>query len=217
LLWQYAGPVYLAQNLFNADVSLYPVPASGSGAGSVSGDIFQGTATTPLPLGQAEIILFDSLMQPLDYVFSAPDGSYAFSQLADGMYYLQPEVPGKVNPAVAFTVGNGFPLDAVVDLIVPGDVIGIPDSEEELGASAIFPNPASSACAIRLEPRHAIGVLLQLRDLTGRVMSEAQCRLTAGPHILDLPVSGLASGLYFVVIQGDDGRSVVRKLQVCGQ
>ncbi|MEI6575423.1 MAG: T9SS type A sorting domain-containing protein [Bacteroidota bacterium] len=214
LLWQSASMIHLNQNLFNADISLSVVPNAIMGAASVSGNVSLGSATSPFPLAYVEVLLFDSLMQAIDYRIAGPDGAYAFQGISPGLHYLKVEIPGRFLEAQAFQAGNGFPDAALVDLVVPDNVIGISEPELISQVSQAFPNPASSECNICVVRKTPAMAHIQLIDLSGRILRQVEQRFVMGSNTLKIPLQTLNPGLYFIRIRVDGALPALRKIQV---
>lgn len=83
-----------------------------------------------------------------------------------------------------------------------------------LAMSAPYPNPASADAAIQLTVSNTSDVSVTLHDVLGRHISTVVAEtLPAGNHDVRLPVSGLATGTYFVRLQSE-GTVLTRPLTV---
>ena len=77
----------------------------------------------------------------------------------------------------------------------------------------IFPNPASEEAWIDLKAFEGLPVTLTISDATGKnKVSEKLPSATAAPHRVD--VSTLPTGLYFITLQAQGKRGMMKKLQV---
>lgn len=211
ILWQNAASVHLSQNLFNADITLTAVQNIASGAGNVAGDVSLTTATSPVPLANVEVLLLDSLMQPLDYTITDPDGHYIFYGIRPGVHFLRPEIPGKVCEPISFQAIGSFPDTTVVNILVPGNVIGIDEPGLIYSASEVFPNPAHLGSSIELamlSPSHGD---LRIFDITGRIIKQSTLSLGRGSNTLTLPLENLRNGMYILNIQLNGCKPLNRK------
>lgn len=79
---------------------------------------------------------------------------------------------------------------------------------------SVYPNPTNGLAAASVQLDAASKVSIEVFDITGRVIATvAEQKLAAGEHIIDLPVSNLASGLYNVKISTAKG-SVTERLSI---
>jgi photosystem II stability/assembly factor-like uncharacterized protein len=78
-----------------------------------------------------------------------------------------------------------------------GGIIGIPDIDQPVTQLSVFPNPATSKIYLQA----GLNGRLSLLDLEGRVIINKECR---GSRV-ELDVSRLKCGMYFVRIQGNKG------------
>ena len=83
-----------------------------------------------------------------------------------------------------------------------------------LAMSTAYPNPATSDATIEMTIAAPSGVSVTLHDVLGRqVMTVMEETIAAGKHDVHVPVSGLATGTYFVRLQSD-GMVMTRPLTV---
>ncbi len=83
-----------------------------------------------------------------------------------------------------------------------------------LAMSAAYPNPASTDASIQVTVSNTSNVSVTLHDVLGRQISTVVAEtLPAGNHDVRLPVSGLATGTYFVRLLSE-GTVITRPLTV---
>ncbi len=87
--------------------------------------------------------------------------------------------------------------------------VGVTEYGRDLGISA-FPNPVQSGAAINLKLSEPIDrAVVQLLSATGQtVWQRDEARMEAGLHLI--PMSGQASGMYFLRIQTADSSQIIR-------
>ena len=87
--------------------------------------------------------------------------------------------------------------------------VGVTEYGRDLGISA-FPNPVQSGAAINLKLSEPIDrAVVQLLSATGQTMWQRdEARMEAGLHVI--PMSGQASGMYFLRIQTADSSQIIR-------
>lgn len=103
--------------------------------------------------------------------------------------------------------GNSLYID---NININGSAVGV---EELVGGDTsirVVPNPAKGQAQLIFDIREAGPVTISLLDVLGRDLGMVQEGYAArGEQRLELPVSGLRSGMYFVrVVQGSDTRVV---------
>ncbi len=85
--------------------------------------------------------------------------------------------------------------------------VGIPENDRT-GDLSIVPNPTKDRVTLELSERKK-PLSLTLRDITGRKLSRQRIE---NPTSFQLDLSGEDPGLYFVELEGPDGKRIVRKL-----
>ena len=68
----------------------------------------------------------------------------------------------------------------------------------------IFPNPVSSTATMQLQSQHAESVMLKIVSSDGKVLSTETYSLTAGNNLIALNTERLTTGVYAVVIAGQN-------------
>lgn len=77
-----------------------------------------------------------------------------------------------------------------------------------------YPNPASGQTAVEVHLKHAATLSLEVTNIMGqKVMDMSQGKVNAGPHIFDINVSKLGSGVYFYTIHADE-QAITKKMIV---
>jgi len=115
-------------------------------------------------------------------------------------------LPGQQCTAVFsnVSVSGGFSGTAV-----DGPVEGVAFETEKLGASTLYPNPATNMVNIELGTTREQSTTLRLRNELGQVVEQRRLEVPAVKATLD--VSGLNNGMYFIeVITEGQEREVLR-------
>lgn len=101
-----------------------------------------------------------------------------------------------------------------VKLESPGIGTGIDDSRAGVGPfkGYIYPNPSHSKSWLRISPAAAVQALsVDVYDLAGARVAGIPARdYPSGEHIIALPLTSLAPGIYFCVISSGQGREALR-------
>ena len=94
---------------------------------------------------------------------------------------------------------------------LPKATTGINPFGKELMSMAIYPNPAGNLAGVEINLAKSMQASLQLTDLSGRVIWKSARVFQSGKQRVDLPVTNLPAGLYFIRLTSLDGQ-VVRKM-----
>jgi Cu/Zn superoxide dismutase len=84
----------------------------------------------------------------------------------------------------------------------PGTTTGI--EEKALPKSfAVYPNPSSGIVNVQIESSTSVPVQILVYDMLGKEVSAQMNKLNAGSNLLNLNISNLENGIYFIRIQSD--------------
>jgi PKD repeat protein len=99
--------------------------------------------------------------------------------------------------------GNNIYLDDInIYAGPPSDVIvGISETEFDIEALSVFPNPTEKDLNIRFSLNSAQQANLTVQDVTGKIAQSATVNGTAGSNLVLMNTSTLASGMYFLKVQ----------------
>ena len=71
-----------------------------------------------------------------------------------------------------------------------------------MDAMKAYPNPVADVLQVQLPSGSEQQVVLELRDLAGRLLRRQSVDLYKGENQLDLDVSGLPAGMFWVFVEG---------------
>jgi PKD repeat protein len=104
--------------------------------------------------------------------------------------------------------GNYLYID---DININGSPVGIEDVAQASSEPMVVPNPARGQAQLMFNLETSGMVELEMLDVLGRSITTLKAgQMAAGLHRLDLPVSSLQSGLYFIRMQQGASKKVVR-------
>ncbi len=145
------------------------------------------------------------------------DADPEFTMIDPTPYALSPTSPA-IDAGTAFFVWDG---DTILDL-APEDYIGTapdigayeygglniaPESTvpDKIMIQSIYPNPFNSSTTIQYELPYAAHIVIKLYDIRGRLITEPfNGWISAGQHSVSLRGDNLASGTYFLRVEGQD-------------
>ena len=79
-------------------------------------------------------------------------------------------------------------------------------SLKDLKLIAVYPNPVKNVLRVKLEVPVAQQTTAVIIDAVGKLAMRHVVQLSQGEHDLDIPVSGLSQGSYYIRIECQDGR-----------
>ncbi|MEO6832619.1 MAG: choice-of-anchor J domain-containing protein [Chitinophagaceae bacterium] len=89
--------------------------------------------------------------------------------------------------------------------------VGVNTIVNVLKDASIFPNPAVNNATLDMDLISATNVSVEVSDITGRIMSRiAPSYMSVGEHMINVPLTNLANGLYNVIVRTDAGNISLR-------
>jgi hypothetical protein len=76
-------------------------------------------------------------------------------------------------------------------------VLGINDLND-INNVELYPNPAEGDVHIKFSANQAEKMVVQITDITGKVVSTSQITSKEGSNLIIVPTDGMSSGTYFV-------------------
>jgi hypothetical protein len=212
LFWEEATQVIPGETENPYNISLVSTNAPlNPGNGTIFGQINQ-TGVRADFIGQIIVFLMNADHQPLGFTEVASDGSFQFTELSYGTYYVKPELAGVTSDYLRVDLTEGQNEMTINMTFTGNNFLGTIENEATLTVENIFPNPATDYARIELNVLQHSTVNVQLYDLSGRMISEANHNISVGQSTIEIPVSGLESGLYFVKMTHSNGASISRKI-----
>jgi hypothetical protein len=219
--WYNASLIVNNINDYNYNISLIYGENPG-GNGFVGGSIDDGPfrlynpeySSALSPVNGAQVIITDLADVPQRWVESDASGNFQLSNLAYGTYRLMADQPGMTCLPIEFTLSEETP-GVNIDFVMGEDITGIQEPITAIVQGEVFPNPAQTSASIRIQLPEAGKLAYTLTTLTGQVVVNGAETAASGKQTLNIPVSGLAQGLYVLNLFGDNGQLLgVRKLNV---
>lgn len=99
--------------------------------------------------------------------------------------------------------GNNIYLDDInIYAGPPSDaIIGISETEFDIEALSVFPNPADKDLNVRFSLNAAQRANLTVQDVTGKIVQSAEINGAEGSNLVMMNTSDLATGMYFLKVQ----------------
>lgn len=189
-----------------------------NGPGVIDGTVTDGDGLTANggddrgagdPMPGVSILLLDEQEAPIADVVTDENGAYSFPALPYGTYKVVVEIVGLDQVWYWVTLSAETPAATLNFEVTDEGVTGI----EELAAGAqrirLFPNPAGDVLHVALNASASMDAQLMLSNATGSTVFAHHFNLAAGRQNIDLNVSQLPSGIYFLSLVS--GREVVSR------
>jgi len=213
--WGNATLIELGQPNNPYYIHMHHVNGYSQGSGKISGTITQNgkyNGSGP-PAQDVEVLLMDASDQVLAYTMTNANGEFSFPAIAFGTYKVYPEIIEKTtNPStvildathtdvnVAFGI-QGSNISGIRNEALPGNFT----------VSDISPNPVTDYASLTISTTHGTGIAIGIYSITGQAVREIQVALRQGTNKVNIPVTDLTKGLYYVKIERPDGGFVVKK------
>jgi hypothetical protein len=111
------------------------------------------------------------------------------------------------NYTVTLTVTNGCGEDAVTQ-VISTTTIGIDESDEI--TFSLFPNPTTDVLNLRADKDLNEELRMEIVSVSGQLIRTQQLIRMSSRQIQSIDINGLAGGIYFLRIIGQEQQSVLR-------
>ncbi|MFK7785717.1 MAG: M43 family zinc metalloprotease [Crocinitomicaceae bacterium] len=108
--------------------------------------------------------------------------------------------------------GNNLYLDDInLYSGAPSDeIVGINESDFEIDALSVFPNPTEKDLNIRFSLKSAEQANIVVQDVAGKITQTATINATEGSNLVLMNTANLATGMYFLNIQVGDAQKTIQ-------
>lgn len=187
------------------DIHLIPVSGTGSGSGSISGNITLSDKGDPG--ANMQVVLMNAGDQPLAFTTSDDQGDYAFENLAFGIYHVKVEMAGGECEIAVVELTSSNPA-AIVNFVVDGSQIflGLDDFGISNAITNIYPNPVDQVLNIDLYLEDDEPISISINDILGKEIKTLQPQTGQGQQTLQIPVTDLKKGYYNLTIRYSSGQ-----------
>ena len=204
--WFNAQMVVVDESDFGYNISMIFASNTG-GPGTVNGNVINGPvrimAGASDPVAGADVIVTDVNGAPQRWAQSNQNGGFSITNLAFGTYQLMADVPGFESIPLEFTISEDFPTLNITFQLGDHEITAVIEYEESIIRGELFPNPSSDVTSLRLSSAQTTNLYIQITTLTGQVVSSRIESAASG--LVTIPVSDLTAGMYFVVLQDNEG------------
>ena len=210
--WDEATPIILGDPNNPYDIHLVPVDApTDPGNGIITG-IISDPAVREGFIDKVTILLYNENYEFIDFTDVNSEGSFNISDLANGTYYIYPELTGVTSNFMRVDISDEQ-QEVVVNMTMDGNsILGNEELFTVTEAGDIFPNPADKNARVELTNQKSTVITIQVLDITGRNHSIVEYTVNAGRLVIDIPMENLQTGLYIVRIRNTEGNVITKKV-----
>ena len=217
LRWQDAVPLNLTDsNSYSSNIAMVPMLENLPGPGAINGKVEKaGSMGNNGEIPSAEVVLYNSQLNPIRFTLSGQSGSFEINNLPYGDYYVYVESPGQFSRLTPAWLNASRPTaDSMRLEVFPYDVTGISDPSDHPGfAGELYPNPATSSVSLVIHSPEGMSLLYEIRTMTGQVAGSGTMVCRSGSAMITIPVGSLPGGIYaFTVIEANGQWILTKKL-----
>lgn len=221
LHWDEADIIYHHATNFEYDINLVPnIQASSTGWGKISGDIKYDASYGGGKSGPAEnvsIILFDEYDQPMNICHSDENGDFLLDELDIQLYYVYAEVTGKITYPVEVVLEESSDGSTLVHIVIDQETVSgevssaIGENLLQRAMGLVYPNPAKDVAIVELNDEGSGYLSYSILSYTGQVIYSSGISTTLGSTRVQIDVSALPAGMYFIRFTDPMNHSATRK------
>lgn len=197
-------------------VNVFMISGSNPGGpGFIGGSVLQGANKTTAvgdPLNKRILILTDMTNHPIAYTYSDASGAFGFNNLAYGSYKIFGDAAGKTNPVLVVTISAT--QQSVSNVVFEENSTTF---KGHIGTNSIdgldfnnkfnvYPNPMSEQLTISKLDQIKGSKSIRLVSMNGAVVYHE----TTNNALISIPVQHLASGVYSLIINSEEGITVYK-------
>ena len=209
--WELATLITLgaANNPYN--INLVPSNQMSPGPGSASGQINLGDRRAKL-VEMVNVILMNAEGQSIGFTPVTASGTFDFSTLAYGTYYLHAEMPGVTSDYIMMTLTAENPHVQVNMTFTGNRILGVNEEKSIVQAWKAFPNPINDRVSISMEMKEPATVTAEIYDLTGHLRTMCEVMVNRGSNTIEISTVLLPSGIYLLRIHSGETLNISTKL-----
>jgi PKD repeat protein len=209
--WEEATIIHIGQPENPYNVNLIPAEGFQSGNGTINGQIHTSGLKTTI-LDKVTLLLMNADMQAGKSVHADVDGSFTFTSLAYGTYYLRAEMAGVKSDVIMVILSATNPSCNITLTFEGVRILGIKYIEPKITSVNVYPNPVNDELHITVHLQSSEQITAELLNPTGQTMIKITRVLSPGETEITIPAGSILPGLYLLRITSDTGLSVITKI-----
>ena len=213
LYWEQATKITLGQPQNPYNIHLLHATGMPVGPGGITGQVnTQGLKSSTVD--QIAMILTDEQGQTLGFRKCNVAGTFDFSSMAYGTYYLKPELPNFTSDVVKVVLSASNPVANVTMTFSSSGILGVNDIQSSLESFIVYPNPASDVLNVSLKLTSSANPIAQIYNFSGQLVYSENFGLSKGENQIKLNVSTLTTGMYTLRIISPEGLIISQKIMI---
>jgi hypothetical protein len=105
---------------------------------------------------------------------------------------------------------NRISYSPTIAILLTG--IQTPQSDPSVSSLTVFPNPTKDNIQVDFDMKKNALIHIQLMDISGKIVERFSRSFTEGKQSLPISIGNLSKGIYFLKMNSDEGRGVVKKI-----
>lgn len=211
IYWQEAArlEIGIPSNPYN--INLKASDSWSQGPGSAGGIINTGRIGFS-GIDLINMILMDENLQGIEYTGVDTDGSFLFSSLDYGVYYIRADLAGVFSDNLKIEISPEYP-EVRISLTFDGNsILGLEETSPGIVSTAVYPNPVSDALHISLEMSHETNLVVEIVSMTGQAVYHSDKSLSTGKQEISVSFANLPEGIYTLRLLDKEGNSLTQKV-----
>jgi type IX secretion system substrate protein len=219
LHWEDASSIYLDDNIYDANIDMTPLAENDNGIGRLHGTVAHQNRSGQINNAQDMLVLlFNASKECVAYQFTDESGDFDFPELALNNYSILVEVVGKAMDPIPFVLNENVTSIEDISFVITEDEVQL-GMDENLpqyvnSISELYPNPAANSTRFEINLSKAAPITVCLYDAKGVIVSSERQQLNHGVNSVQLAVEHLSAGIYYVKIDFENDRSLIRKVMI---
>lgn len=213
IFWENATVIHTVQLNNPYNIHLVSADSLFFGTGGING-LINVTGLKSTDIDKVTMLLMNSEGKAISYGDVTSGGTFDFSTLAFGTYFLKAELAGISSDVVQVILSEANPTANVTMTFNGTQIQGINDPQPAITAGVVYPNPVQGDAHLLLNTNSSTRVTVSVLGMAGQQVYSSRLSLTAGATTITVPCSGLTPGIYFLNVVSDDGLRINRKLVI---
>jgi PKD repeat protein len=211
LYWEQANKIILGQPQNPYNIHLVQATDMPVGPGGINGQVnTQGLKSSSVD--QIEMLLTDEQGQAIGYRKVNTSGTFDFTSMAYGTYYLKPELPNFSSDLVEVVLSASNPVASVTMTFTSNGILGVNDLSTTLESYIVYPNPVSDVLNVSMKLSTAVNPIAEIYNFSGQMVFSENFGLSKGENQIKLNVSALTPGMYTLRIISSEGMRISQKI-----
>jgi PKD repeat protein len=212
IVWDDAAIIELGEANNPYNINLVPIDMSqNQGNGTISGLITVSAERSGM-VDKVKVLLFNQNYQAMGFTNVHADGTFSFDNLADGTYYIYPELPGMKSGYIRVDLTESHNHADVFLNMTEDSILGASEIPSVSVSAVMYPNPAVHQTTLAVNSDRSTNVSVTVYDISGRAVQSMQAILNPGNNNIVIPVSQLQQGIYFIRLITGEGEQLNQRL-----